>query len=455
MTSVIKPYKSGDYNWSDPTIRFTNAKKHIEAGTSVFLDEDLKEVLDYMEKIRSGIIDDPVSIKDFIINDLALLTQIILSRSFRIMIELQMQGKLQPFLFKVLFFCLEYLPQNYPGLFEIIQLILNNNHNYYSHNPYYQPHDVVDELYRKFPATFNICPVSESIHAGGTHIVSQIAKMEFDDAFKKMNPQCLAYKIVKDIKYPDTNFIKSSCIYQKISIVYLVNLNYFIQMRGHEAIFEYMKSFHTMNNLLPSLNFFYNLANFLEDDFYQQQIVPHLTNVLKELPKTLNKEEIKHAKKDDINNLFQILQNVLKNSKNRAATSESLTLYELDILLVYLKSQFMEKRIFAITTLVEKISEAESHQEEYDSLQKHLAKRNEEDEENKSNTEKDLTSVHWFRKENYLNWLKENQIVNVLLGESSHAEVLRRSSPLFRFIFRNKELSLKNVEAICDLATET
>jgi len=206
MTSVIKPYKSGDYNWSDPTIRFTNAKKHIEAGTSVFLDEDLKEVLDYMEKIRSGIIDDPVSIKDFIINDLALLTQIILSRSFRIMIELQMQGKLQPFLFKVLFFCLEYLPQNYPGLFEIIQLILNNNHNYYSHNPYYQPHDVVDELYRKFPATFNICPVSESIHAGGTHIVSQIAKMEFDDAFKKMNPQCLAYKIVKDIKYPDTNF---------------------------------------------------------------------------------------------------------------------------------------------------------------------------------------------------------------------------------------------------------
>ena len=132
--------------------------------------------------------------------------------------------------------------------------------------------------------------------------------MEFDDGLKRMNPQSLEYKIVKDIKYPEENFIKSSCTYQKISIVYLINLNYFIQIGGHEKIFEYMKSFHTMNNLLPSLNFFYNLANFLDEDFYQGKIVPYLTEVLKELPKTLDKEEVKHAKKDDINNLFQILQ---------------------------------------------------------------------------------------------------------------------------------------------------
>jgi len=78
----MKPYKPGDLNWSDPTIRFTNAKKHIEAGTSVFLDEDLKEVVNYMEKIRQGIIDDPDRIKDFIINDLGILTQIILSKIF-------------------------------------------------------------------------------------------------------------------------------------------------------------------------------------------------------------------------------------------------------------------------------------------------------------------------------------------------------------------------------------
>lgn len=42
----------------------------------------------------------------------------------------------------------------------------------------------------------------------------------------------------------------------------------------------------------------------------------------------------------------------------------------------------------------------------------------------------------------------------MLLGESSHAEVLKRSSPLFRFLFRNKKLSLEKVDSICDLAME-
>jgi len=51
-----------------------------------------------------------------------------------------------------------------------------------------------------------------------------------------------------------------------------------------------------------------------------------------------------------------------------------------------------------------------------------------------------------------LRWLKENQIVSVLLGESSHAEVLRRSSPLFRFLFRNEELTSENVGSICIFA---
>jgi len=59
----------------------------------------------------------------------------------------------------------------------------------------------------------------------------------------------------------------------------------------------------------------------------------------------------------------------------------------------------MEKRIFAITNLVERISEAESHQEEYDSLKKHLSKRSEEGGSHYLHNERDFNSIHWFRKE--------------------------------------------------------
>ena len=42
----------------------------------------------------------------------------------------------------------------------------------------------------------------------------------------------------------------------------------------------------------------------------------------------------------------------------------------------------------------------------------------------------------------------------MLLGESAHAEVLRRSTALFRFLFRNNKVSLEKVNTICDLAIE-
>ena len=53
-----------------------------------------------------------------------------------------------------------------------------------------------------------------------------------------------------------------------------------------------------------------------------------------------------------------------------------------------------------------------------------------------------------------MEWLEEKDIMSVLLGESSHSELLRRSSPLFRFLFKNKRLSIEKIDFICQLAFE-
>lgn len=55
---------------------------------------------------------------------------------------------------------------------------------------------------------------------------------------------------------------------------------------------------------------------------------------------------------------------------------------------------------------------------------------------------------------NYIAWLEKNEIAGILLGESSHSELLRRSSALFRFLFRNKRLSMEKIDSICKLALE-
>ena len=69
----------------------------------------------------------------------------------------------------------------------------------------------------------------------------------------------------------------------------------------------------------------------------------------------------------------------------------------------------------------------------------------------KSNT---IQEIHLNYVRNYLKWLEEKEIVAILLGESSHSELLRRSSPLFRFIFRNKSFPLDKIELIIKLVFE-
>jgi len=69
-----------------------------------------------------------------------------------------------------------------------------------------------------------------------------------------------------------------------------------------------MKDFTTIAALLPSMNIFNNLSDYIEEDHYQKKVLPYLLEALKSLPSTLNEEEIKQAKKEDINNLFKVLK---------------------------------------------------------------------------------------------------------------------------------------------------
>ena len=60
--------------------------------------------------------------------------------------------------------------------------------------------------------------------------------------------------------------------------------------------------------LLPSINILNNMNSFLEEDFYHEEVLPLLMKAIKSLSATLNEEEIKLAKKEDIVSLFQVLK---------------------------------------------------------------------------------------------------------------------------------------------------
>lgn len=64
----------------------------------------------------------------------------------------------------------------------------------------------------------------------------------------------------------------------------------------------------SITGLLPSINILNNLSNYVEEEYYQEDILPFLIQILKALPAALNEEEIKIAKKEDMINLFQVLK---------------------------------------------------------------------------------------------------------------------------------------------------
>ena len=69
-------------------------------------------------------------------------TVLILS-SLRFLSEQPGLAKIQPFIYQTICFCLELLPDNIPGVFEILQMLLLQTQNYYSYNNLYSPREVV------------------------------------------------------------------------------------------------------------------------------------------------------------------------------------------------------------------------------------------------------------------------------------------------------------------------
>lgn len=51
-----------------------------------------------------------------------------------------------------------------------------------------------------------------------------------------------------------------------------------------------------------------------------------------------------------------------------------------------------------------------------------------------------------------LDWISEHNILSIVFGETSHTELIRRSSPLLRFLFTQKRITPQDTEMITHLA---
>ena len=65
---------------------------------------------------------------------------------------------------------MEYLASPYAGIFQILQMILDQTNNYYNFNSFLSAKDIADEFCKKFPLIFTICPLAKSVIDDGSQL---------------------------------------------------------------------------------------------------------------------------------------------------------------------------------------------------------------------------------------------------------------------------------------------
>ena len=97
-------------------------------------------------------------------------------------------------------------------------------------------------------------------------------------------------------------------MHQKVSIVYLINMNLFLQIDGPDIIFDYLFTTKSVSSILQAIELFTSIQNYIDYDHYKERIIPRIGSLIRELTSNFTETDIKSAKKEDISKLISLVQ---------------------------------------------------------------------------------------------------------------------------------------------------
>lgn len=244
---------------------------------------------------------EPREITAFFNDDLRDIVKIIMNKQYKMSRELRIMGVVEPFLLQVLQFSVKMLPTDNPTIIEILQMLLNPQATYYSYSSFTPAREIIDELYKNYPLVCSICPAVKKAYNEGFNQLNTNYEAELERVLDGRNPEenSLFVKTARDLRNPGINFINDARIFQKTSLLYLLNVNYFLQINGHQRLLEFIKRCRMTSHMLVGIEIFIQIHSFLDDAFYKTEVLPNFLNGVQCLPLSLNHEEplIGHAKK--------------------------------------------------------------------------------------------------------------------------------------------------------------
>lgn len=196
-------------------------------------------------------------------------------------------------------------------------------------------------------------------------------------------------------------------------------VNYFGECNGFQNLIHHISS-QTAPIPFKCLEIFLKLLNQLVP-FLSQKLQIDIYNCLKiEIPKrfsNLSDKEIKDVDKEFLMKILTQCQIIMNNLGEKSTVDEMVETIELDLSYKFLISQYFEKRLKGINSISE-IAEKIEYGEKYGRAA--MSK---------------ISLCRYLNSEIFLKWIREKKIIEILLGDSLHVEILKRCYIFFYFFF--------------------
>ena len=215
---------------------------------------------------------------------------------------------------------------------------------------------------------------------------------------------------------------------------YSYNVNYFGVMGGFKQLLLFLKA-----DPKPALGLINKaLVAFDEvSEHVQRQIWNEMTQEAVEaaIQSVLesSEEEIRTFTKAEVQNLVKVLESLTERylKDENSQHGEKVELFRLDLALKCIKSPYLERRIHGLMDIIEIIDTSKLKEDE-------------------------LTRYHyiyyphqsWLSSARLIEWLQAHNLLDIIFGEKSHPELVKRSGALLKLLYRKDMFTRTDLDAV-------
>jgi hypothetical protein len=219
--------------------------------------------------------------------------------------------------------------------------------------------------------------------------------------------------------------------YSEYGVVYLIEQ--FGQLGGFEALLSLAQMGPDKRCPLEILSDipFSSIASHLSDGFSAQYIPQYREAILERVTNVSNKE-IKEINKQYFSQILENLAILMGRLSSSEENYELVETMELDLMMKFIKCGLLEKRLRGINEIREFIERVE-YVEPAVVVQANP-----------------IRPTKWLNDERLTNWMTQNNLVTLLLGEYNHVEVIKRCPDIVKFLAKNNALTAQHIDLILE-----